>query len=312
MIIENTLLTASQICTLFILMGVGALCRRLNILTDKAVESLVKLLVNIVTPALIIDAFQCPFQSELLGDLAITAAISAIFHILLILLCTALFPGRDDSNPVIRMASVFSNAGFMGLPLEYAILGKAGVFFGSVYIASFNCFIWTWGIATLQDKTKSSLRPIFVNPGCIGLTIGLSLFFSSCTIPKPIAEPLYALSSLNTPLAMLAVGYNLGSVKPAIIAKSAAFYFAAAIRLVLSPLLMIGLICITRPLINIGRPASIALVIAAAAPVAALVAVLSAKYKKNMPLATGLVSGTTLLSIVTLPPAVAAAMYIFK
>jgi predicted permease len=232
MIIENTLLTASQICTLFILMGVGALCRRLNILTDKAVESLVKLLVNIVTPALIIDAFQCPFQSELLGDLAITAAISAIFHILLILLCTALFPGRDDSNPVIRMASVFSNAGFMGLPLEYAILGKAGVFFGSV--------------------------------------------------------------------------------KPAIIAKSAAFYFAAAIRLVLSPLLMIGLICITRPFINIGRPASIALVIAAAAPVAALVAVLSAKYKKNMPLATGLVSGTTLLSIVTLPPAVAAAMYIFK
>ena len=50
--------------------------------------------------------------------------------------------------------------------------------------------------------------------------------------------------------------------------------------------------------------------IAVAAPVAALVSIMSAKFGRDVAMAVGIVSGTTLLSIVTMPLVVALAMTI--
>ena len=51
-----------------------------------------------------------------------------------------------------------------------------------------------------------------------------------------------------------------------------------------------------------------ALVTAASAPVAAMVSMFASKYERDVDLSVGLVSGTTLLSIITMPPVIALAM----
>ena len=52
----------------------------------------------------------------------------------------------------------------------------------------------------------------------------------------------------------------------------------------------------------------LALVTAASAPVAAMVSMFASKYERDVDLSVGLVSGTTLLSILTMPPVIAFAM----
>jgi predicted permease len=52
----------------------------------------------------------------------------------------------------------------------------------------------------------------------------------------------------------------------------------------------------------------LAIVIAASAPVGAMVTMFASKYERDVDLSVGLVSGTTLLSIITMPVVIATAM----
>ena len=54
------------------------------------------------------------------------------------------------------------------------------------------------------------------------------------------------------------------------------------------------------------------MLLAAAAPVAALTTVVAALYDKDVATATRIVSGTTLLSILTMPPVVGFALWVFE
>ena len=64
------------------------------------------------------------------------------------------------------------------------------------------------------------------------------------------------------------------------------------------------------PFVLMDRIMMLALVTAASAPVAAMVSMFAAKYGRDTEVSSGLVSVTTLLSIVTMPPIIALAMTI--
>ena len=334
----NFLLVAEQVWVLFALMGLGVVCRWAKLVDDNAVKGIVNVLVLLVTPSLIIDVFQRPFDAGMLCQLGLSFAIVAAAHIVLIVAAMSLMRGSDDSRrPVLRLATVFSNAGFMGIPLEYAILGDAGVFFGIMYVVVFNLVIWSWGLWQMRKNEELGVRneeftrpdslkqcrkvPVLlllvkkfpvphssflINPGTIGLAVGLGLFVTRTTLPGMLAQPVKMMASLNTPLAMLVIGYYLAGAKFRAVARCRAAYAAAFIRLVASPLLFMAALYPLRHALN--RDMMLALVIAASAPVAAMVTMFAAKFGRDVDLSVGLVSATTLLSIVTMPCVIALAM----
>ena len=53
---------------------------------------------------------------------------------------------------------------------------------------------------------------------------------------------------------------------------------------------------------------ALSLVTAASAPVAAMVSMFASKYNRDVDMSVGLVSGTTLLSMLTMPAAISVAM----
>ena len=311
---ENLLLVATQVGILFVLMAVGAACRRARYLDDRVVKGVVDILVVIVTPCLVIHAFQRPFSGDMLKGLGFVALASVVGHVIAILLACALFRGRDAAKRnALRVAAVFSNAGFMGIPLDYALLGDTGVFYGVVYVGVFNIVIWSWGYSTirgfsLSNLTGPELKSMFLNPGTTGLALGLPLFFSSCTLPAVLHDSVRFIADLNTPLAMFVIGYYLAGAKLGAMLRLPAAYLSAAFRLVAFPLLMIGALFVAKRYFALDRTMMLALVVSAAAPVAALTSMLAAKYDGAVDLSVGLVSGTTLVSILTMPPVIAFAM----
>ncbi len=314
---SNFFIVAKQVCILFVLIGAGAACRRFKVLNDAAVKGMVDVLVLIVTPCLIVDVFQRPFDKGMLMQLAYAFAIAVAAHLALIAVAVAVFRReRRSSACVLKLASVFSNAGFMGIPLEQAILGEKGVFFGIVYVAVFNLFIWSWGLREMADaatdeaERRKTLRTMFLNPGTIGLALGLVFFLTSSRLPAGLAEGAGMLASMNTPLAMLIIGYYLAGAKLGAILKFPAAYVATAIRLVLYPLAFTGAMFALRKWLD--RDAMLALVTAASAPVAAMTSMFAAKFKRDVDLSVALVSGTTLLSVVTMPAVIAFAMGILE
>ena len=190
---ENLLEVAQQVAVLFVMMGVGAALRRLRMLDDRAVGGMVNLLMFVVTPCVIVDCFQRPFDSAMLGGLGLAFAFASFGHLALIALSAlCVRGGGDDTRRTLRLAAVFSNAGFMGLPLEQAILGPRGVFFGAVYIVVFNLFIWSWGVKTMGEesggRSEGLLKSVF-NPGTVGIALGLPLFLGSVRLPEVVGRP---------------------------------------------------------------------------------------------------------------------------
>ena len=309
---DNFFTVSRQVWILFTLIAAGALCRKARLLDDAGVKGIVNVLVCAVTPCLIIDVFQRPFDPATLKALAIAFAIATLNHIALIFVSNLLFRREGPSSrTVLRLASVFSNAGFMGIPLEYALFGDQGVIFGIAYVAVFNLFIWSWGFKISDPSTqgKTTLKA-FVNPGTIGLSIGLGLFLLRLTLPGAIGEGVKAIASMNTPLAMIAIGYYLagafanGAIKPT---KSA--IIVSVLRLVVFPLaLMAALYPFGRYL---PREMTLSLITAASAPVAAMTAMFASMFKRDVSLAAALVSFTTLLSLLTMPLVISLAMSLF-
>jgi predicted permease len=313
--LDNLLLVSKQVGVLFVLMTVGCLCNRCRLLNAVAIKGVTGLLMLIVTPCVIIHSFiQQQFSPALLGDLGWALAVAVFAHLIGSAIALICLHDRDARREgVLRFAAIFSNAGFMGLPLEYAILGADGVFFGAMYVVVFNLVCWTWGVAVMCRGAKATnLRSILVNPGTVGVALGLPFFLFSVNPPEVVGRPIQMLADLNTPLAMIMVGWYLAETDFRPVLRCGAAYGVAALRLVAVPLVVIAAFVGLRACVPTLNPVmAVAISTAAAAPTAALTTVIAARYDKDVSTATSLVSGTTLLSILTMPPIVGFALWLF-
>ena len=300
---QDFLTVAEQVAVLFILIAVGFISGKLRIIREDAAKVMTDIVLYFATPCVIIQSFQREYHPDLLANLLISLGASLGVHVLSITAAILLFRDRDEARrKVLRFAAVFSNAGFMALPLQQAVLGSEGVFCGAAYVAMFNLVIWSWGLAEMSGSLRTlSAKKLLFNPGVIGLVVGFILFLSRITLPEIIAAPVGHLANLNTPLPMLIIGFHLSHTSVKTVLRDHRALFAVFIRLVAVPLVMLGLLW----LCGIRGTMLVAFVIAVSAPVAAATTMFATKYGADTSLSVNLVSLSTLLSILTMPLIVA-------
>ncbi|MBR5505874.1 MAG: AEC family transporter [Clostridia bacterium] len=304
--LENILTVGNYVLILFILIGVGFVCNKTKILTSSSLKEMTNLVLYIVTPCVIINSYQREFDKNMLRGLLITLAAALLSFAINILLTHLLVKDKDKRREkTLRFGAVFSNCGYMSLPLQEAMLGEIGVFYGATYIAVFQIMLWTYGVILMSGSIKSiSLKKIIINPGVLSTALGIVLYVFSISIPFTVLEPIKYLGSLNTPVPMVIVGYYLAQASLRL--KGVSAYVSLVLRLIASPLIMIAiLLCF-----GISGDIAIACTIAASAPVAAATTMFSEKFDGDTTLSATFVSITTILSIITMPLVVAVAAMI--
>lgn len=154
-------------------------------LTERGASEITALLIQIVTPCLIVNSFLTSEDSLSPGELLLSVGTSALAIALSIGLSLLFFRKEPEGRKkVLRFAVSFSNAGFMGLPLVEGIVGSKGVMYGSFFIVVFNIFCWTYGYSMMSGGQKMSLKVLLFNPGIIGLLFGLPSTFWICICPR--------------------------------------------------------------------------------------------------------------------------------
>lgn len=300
---------ALQVAILFIMVGVGFVCTKIGLLTTEAVKGMSDLVLYIITPANIIVAFQREFRSDLLKGLGISLLIGFAVFFLATLISRLLIREKDESKrAVLRFAAAYPNAGYMGIPLQRAILGDIGVFYCAAYIAMFHIFIWSYGVRLLSpQKEKFSLKKILLSPCIISIFIGLILFAGSIELPTVIYSPLNSLASLATPVPMIIIGYYLANSPLRAIFGNAYIYVGALVKMVISPLLALGL-C---RLLGLTGSVVVSGAIACSSSSAAMTTMLATKFNRNTEVSAGMVSFTTIAAIITMPFFIALAQQFF-
>ncbi|WP_165211106.1 AEC family transporter [Streptococcus tangpeifui] len=113
------------------------------------------------------------------------------------------------------MGTVYSNIGFVGIPIASALFGDRGVFYSAIGIMVYNTFVWTHGMTLFENgdgSSKEKLLKMFKNPNTIAIGVGLVLFFSGVRLPTPLNQGLGYLAGANTPLSMFLIGNSLANI----------------------------------------------------------------------------------------------------
>ncbi|MCL2884872.1 MAG: AEC family transporter [Oscillospiraceae bacterium] len=303
---------AQQVLILFVFVAVGFILGKTRVLSEGGAHGVTEIVLLVVTPCLIVTSFMRDIGSAMFVKLGLMALAAAGSLGLNILAARLLLRDKDTARErVLRFGAVFSNCGFMALPLQQALLGDDGVLLGAVFIVVFNLVQWSYGVFEMtRDRRALSPKKILFTPGLIGLVAGLAVFFLRVPLLHLAAQlplltwaapvftsPVRALAALNTPLAMTVVGYHLSTAPLRRVLTEKRAYAVAALRLLALPLVSLGLLylCGARGLLLI------ACMIPVSAPCAAATTMFAARYGQDAQLSVRLVSLTTLLSMVTMP-----------
>ena len=183
-----------QMGKLFLILCLGLLLAKLDILDVHTKQKLTKLLLHVTTPLMMLDAFQDRMVMLETGEttegqvsVGMLFAYCFAFYLLLIVLSVPLAyllrEPREDRRLYIFM-TIFGNVGFMGFPVIEAIYGTEGLFYAAILNSVFNIIIYTFGVVLMggaSDGSGTSLRNIpwkklLLTPAVIGTAVGVLIF----------------------------------------------------------------------------------------------------------------------------------------
>lgn len=292
----------TQIIVMFLLMGVGVFCYKHSMITDEGSSQLSNLIVNFAAPCIIIHSFCREFDRTMLQRLLISFSLSLLLLFISIALSALVFRKNIPNYADKRMCIIFSNNGFMALPLLQALYGDDGVFIGSINIVATNVLLWTFGVWLLSRASGKfsggfSWKKIFFNPGTVGFYIGLIIFLTSFQLPEVLDSTIGFLADLNTPLAMIVLGVYLAQSNLRETIRDRSMYLVSLCRLIVIPLIAIALLTC----FPFDREAANVLIISISMPCAVASSMFAQLYGTNYQYSSRIIAFSTLLSAITMP-----------
>lgn len=290
-----------QVMVLFLLIVVGYVIRKLNIVSDAINKEIGALVINIALPCFLIVSMNMSFSVEMLKTSGIFVLLSFAVYAGFALSAkffSKLIGVEGKARDVFEYVLLFSNVGYMGYPVVKVVFGDQGVFYTAVYNLSFSVLVWSYGVYLMnRNSDHTEKRKGILNPGLVAVLLGFFLFAFSIELPKPIFETLSLIGDTTTPLSMMFIGFILAQTEMKTIFRDWQVFALTAIRLVIQPLcvfLILKIAGFEGLLLNIP-------VLIAAMPAAANTAIIASKYGSDYQLAAKVIYISTLLSVVTIP-----------
>lgn len=293
---------AFQAVVMFILLGVGFFVYKLKFLDDDSTRRLSDIVITIINPIVIFNAYQTDFQPELAKGLLYAMILAFSCQTVMVIVARLAVRKKSDDLRVERFAAGYSNCAFMGIPLVSAAFGAEGVFYLTSFITAFNVFMWTHGVILMSGKKQSpkSLLKILVSPAMISIALGLLFFLTGLRMPEIVQQPLDYLGSMNTPLAMMVSGATIAKAGLLAGIKNPRIYAVQSLKLLITPALLAAAV-VPVELLGVSPLVVNTVLIAAASPTASSTIMFSYKFGRNERYASHHFAISTIVSMLTIP-----------
>ena len=285
-----------QICIMFLLVGIGIFLIKLGYLSNDGTKDLGTILLRIVIPSVIIKSYITEYSHQRLLEQMESMLLTVIALGVAIIIGYLIFGTRQR---IENAAVIFSNVGFIGIPLIQSALGDGALFYLAPLVAIFNIFQWTYGVYVMTgNKRAIQIKAILTNPVVLAFVIGFCLFCLQIPVPSVISGVLNHVASMNTPLAMLILGTYASQVnwKEMFLKKSV--YACTFVRLVLIPVITLAILSLIP---GIKTEIKLVVLLATCTPVGSNIAIFAKQYDGDYQLSVATVCFSTLACIVTIP-----------
>ena len=299
---QISLILMREIVQLFIILLMGYIIVRAKLLRPEDSRSLSVVMVYLLTPCVIINAFQVEYTPQVMAGLIFSFAISIAAHILFLLL-TRLLAGPLHLDVIERTAVIYTNAGILVIPLVNALLGPEYVIYSCAFIVVQQVLIWTHCRSLLCGTRGMEWRKLFLNVNIIAIVAGCALFLLRVPLPALINDTLGTLGDMFGPLGMLLAGMVIADTPLRRLFTTPRNYLPVLLRLLAFPLVSVLLLRAAGAAgwIADGKNILMIVYLACITPACATVTSLAQLYDRNAAYSSALYVLTTLLSIVTMP-----------
>lgn len=297
-----SILLMQQIVQLFLMIFMGYLIVKTGLVRDDDSKVLSKIILYLIVPCVIINAFQVDYTTDTVKGLLIAFAASVMTQVILLVVISV--AGKLLHLNEVEVSSVYySNSGNLIVPIVTFILGQEWVLYGCVFMSVQLVFLWTHCKKIISREASYDWKKIILNINMISIFIGVILFFTKIRLPEIIGNTLASVGTMIGPASMIVTGMLFAGMNLKQIFANKRVYFITFLRLIAVPLIALVLIKLSNlaSFSADGNKIMLIVFLAIITPSASTVTQMCQVYGNDSKYASAINVMTTLLSIITMP-----------
>ncbi|HHW7568771.1 TPA: AEC family transporter [Mannheimia haemolytica] len=299
---DIALLLADKILQLTLMVLLGYLIVKTKLLKSEHSYPISVIGLYIISPAMLITAFQVDYTTEILNGLYLAFLISVLLNGLLILLGWLLKRALKLDN-IEQATAIYSNSGNLIIPIVASLFGNEWVIYSTAFIVVQNVLFWSHLRLLICGKGNVPFRKMIFNINIIAIVVGMILFLLHIKLPATLANTLSTLGHMLGPLAMLVAGMLIAAIPFKEIITDKRIYLVAFLRLIFIPLILLAVIKLGgfASWIENGKTVVMITFLATISPSAATATQMAVAYGQDAKKASAIYGVTTLLCVFTMP-----------
>lgn len=229
----NIFVIVQQMLILLVMMLIGYIVFRIGWLDDNSCSRMSKIVVNVLNPCLIVYGV-LGREANLDGKMLVQTLILVIvyFGVLVLLsgpVASFLHVERKHYN-LYKLMLIFSNVGFMGIPVISSIYGKESMILIAFYNLGYNLLLYTYGIYLVgKDRQRTEREESdtkfsadgkvtieggaqwkrLLNPGVASCVAAIAIFVSGVSVPDSVCAFFDYVGNAAVPLSMILIGASV-------------------------------------------------------------------------------------------------------
>lgn len=262
-------------------------------------STLAKVNIYFLAPGFIFNAlYHIELSASLFGPAILFFVLYIIIMFIIAQLSGKLLNLNKNKRTIFTNSAMFFNSGNYGVPVNDL------VFYGNPYATSIqvvaltfqNMFIFSYGVFSLRASQKGALTALlgyFRMPVLYGLVFGVLFNLLNIDLPDLILTPAGYVANAMIAMALFTLGAQVAIIKLSTGLKTV--YFSLLLRLIIGPLVALGLIYS----FGLSGIMAQALFIASAMPTSVNTAIIAQEYSDHPDFAAQIVLFSTLFSAIT-------------
>lgn len=231
-----------QMLALLLMIGAGYFAAKKGMMDEHTNNQMSNMIVNIFNPLLVLASAANSVGQISLEAMKLAAWIAVGMFAVFIFAGMVLMPFLEkdrEQRKIFQLMFVFSNVGFIGIPVISGIFGIQYVVYVSEFMLVYTFVFYTYGIALMDGKfSAASLRSV-MNPGTVCGLLALAIIIFEVQLPDFLQTAVTYLGNVTSPMALMAVGFALAGSDLKKIFGQPRLYVFSILKMLVLPMVML-------------------------------------------------------------------------
>lgn len=288
-----------QMGVICILVSIGIYLHKKGVVDGLTSKKMSAIVVDVCNPALIMASILSGNVTATHEDLITAGALGIAFYALLILLgflIPRILKVEPDKRRFYNLMTVYTNTGFLGIPVARAILPGNAILYVIVINVFYSLLFYTHGVTVLSGGTEKMNLKKVLNPGTVMAVLSLVVFWFRITLPPLLEGTIEYVGNATVFLSMTLLGVSIARSHLGDALKDLRIWGYVVIRMLLIP---VAIVFLMRAL-KFDPVATLAMCLMAAVPVGNLPMIQAEKIGADTKILSSAIAVTTTVSIFTI------------